>query len=288
MRKFLLIVPCHSIWNVDVNTVEENLGQLPEHWYLAPFQHEGRDHIAFIKHSILAIEQLVQDTEHQLLLFSGSQTKKVAGPISEAQSYYYMARKILLWAASNKKFPRSLEVEHIIINSCQNIINKLNHMKISVDELFTNFISTEEFALDSFENLIYSIYRFQQITKKYPEQITIFGFGFKKKRFLDYHSKAIDFAIDNITYVSIDPVPDYKDSYRLDAYLKDLLLKEEENALKLFRNDWYGVKPPLSTKKRDRNPYFRFPAYNSLFTANNSNQNHKEFYRSNIKGKMPW
>jgi hypothetical protein len=42
--------------------------------------------------------------------------------------------------------------------------------------------AAETFARDSFENLLFSIARFREITGSYPKQITVVGYDFKKQR----------------------------------------------------------------------------------------------------------
>jgi hypothetical protein len=42
--------------------------------------------------------------------------------------------------------------------------------------------AAETFARDSFENLLFSIARFREITGAYPKQITVVGYDFKKQR----------------------------------------------------------------------------------------------------------
>ncbi len=67
-------------------------------------------------------------------------------------------------------------------------------------------ISTEIFAKDSFENILFSICRFYELTRKYPSRITIVGFEFKKKRFVELHRPALRFPLERFSYVGIDPM----------------------------------------------------------------------------------
>lgn len=55
---------------------------------------------------------------------------------------------------------------------------------------------TEEYARDSHENLIFSICRFSEMTGNYPDQITVVGFEFKRKRFEDIHRYSISYPIE--------------------------------------------------------------------------------------------
>ena len=51
--------------------------------------------------------------------------------------------------------------------------------------------TTEEFALDSYENLLFALARFHEVSSRWPEKITVVGYGMKRKRsvFGFYHSE---------------------------------------------------------------------------------------------------
>ncbi|ODV61727.1 uncharacterized protein ASCRUDRAFT_23701, partial [Ascoidea rubescens DSM 1968] len=57
----------------------------------------------------------------------------------------------------------------------------------------------------SFENLLFSIERFNKATNNYFSKITIIGYDFKKRRFLDNYVKALRFPIQNVNYIGINP-----------------------------------------------------------------------------------
>lgn len=287
----LIIVPCHSIWNAFYeNSKEPNFGQSSDHWFLAPFQFEGNDHLAFINHGLRAIETLLNEfSNNSVVVFSGSQTKPEAGCISEAQSYYFLMRKLLQETHRNGR-TISAVFDDDITKRLRDIEKILLQLKITVEELFTHYIITEEFALDSFENLLFSIYRFQQFKTSFPENITIVGFGFKKRRFLEYHAKAIDFPIENMKYIAIDPLPTGYTPEELRHYIEELNTLELRNALELFAADWYGTQDQLSLKKKSRNPFKRSDAYQdvSLFPLNEAITDNKSFFEHYIKDEMPW
>jgi hypothetical protein len=52
-------------------------------------------------------------------------------------------------------------------------------------------LCTQEHARDSFENLLFSVCRFREVTGHYPRQITVASFEFKHARFADLHLKAL-------------------------------------------------------------------------------------------------
>ena len=43
-------------------------------------------------------------------------------------------------------------------------------------------IATEEYALDSYENLLFSVARFKEVTGVWPGRITVVGYGMKRRR----------------------------------------------------------------------------------------------------------
>ena len=51
--------------------------------------------------------------------------------------------------------------------------------------------TTEDYALDSFQNLLFSIARFRAVTEHYPSKITVVGYAFKRRRYTELHSRAI-------------------------------------------------------------------------------------------------
>lgn len=77
--------------------------------------------------------------------------------------------------------------------------------------LVTNLISpsfarvtTEEDALDSFQNLLFSIARFHEYTGRYPTKITIVGYEMKRRRFEELHRAAIRWPRERFEYIGID------------------------------------------------------------------------------------
>jgi hypothetical protein len=112
--------------------------------------------------------------------------------------------------------------------------------------------ATEEFATDSFTNLLYSICRFHQITGSYPRKITVVSFSFKQARFEDYHAHALHWPAELFSYVGVDP----PESTGFDLALA--ADGEHHNAAKLFKDDPYGCySPVLQEKRRERNPFLR-------------------------------
>ncbi|ODV95920.1 hypothetical protein PACTADRAFT_19239, partial [Pachysolen tannophilus NRRL Y-2460] len=220
-KDHLIILPCHAIWKFYAPFSNNNPGEDIDEWELASFQKPSKDHLILIKHLQKTIEILNTDIAKSTLIISGGQTKKQCGPISEALSYYLLG--------------------------C--------NLKI-VDEKNSDSIFLEEFARDSFENLVFAISRFKQIYNSYPKKITIVGYEFKKSRFLDYHVKAIKFPVTNVEYVGIDPqLDDSTPENEKEKFQKDLKENEYAFALKFFMSDEFGIKAPLAVKKEQRDPF---------------------------------
>lgn len=64
--------------------------------------------------------------------------------------------------------------------------------------------TTEEYALDSFQNLLFSIARFHEFTGRYPEEITVIGYDMKRKRFTELHRAALRWPLSRFHYVGMD------------------------------------------------------------------------------------
>lgn len=214
-RTHLIILPCHSIW-----VPGPTLGISQDEWFLAPFQIEGKDHLCFREHIEISIAELANDP-NSLLIISGGATKKEAGEVSEARSYFELAKLMF-----DKTSP------------------------------FLQRIELEEYARDSFENVLFLICKFFESVGAYPTQITIVGFEFKRERFIKYHlSQALLFPESNIYYVGNSPDPTDLSKSERDDYFDSLSSSEYQFAVKHFQNDWYGLRNPLRSKRAARNPF---------------------------------
>lgn len=41
---------------------------------------------------------------------------------------------------------------------------------------------TEEFAMDSYQNLLFAFARFHEVTGRWPAKVTVVGYGMKRRR----------------------------------------------------------------------------------------------------------
>lgn len=122
-------------------------------------------------------------------------------------------------------------------------------------------MTTENFALDSFENLLFSIARFREFAGRYPARVTVVGYKMKKSRFEELHAKAIRWPVKGFYdrqrkwhYVGID---DDADAESLAAEYEG----EKIKGFRLFERDMYGCHGALQAKRRMRNPTRRFHSY---------------------------
>lgn len=186
-------------------------------WYLLPYQKDQGLPVLLSSHIKKGIE-LIQTDLSSALIFSGGQTRRDVGPTSEAASYFYLASE--------------------------------KHWMNSVD----NRVFLEEYARDSFENLLFSVCRFREIYGKYPMKIKVVGFDFKAKRFQELHRKAIGFPEQNFSYVGV--------LSNHPKFNKEKAESGELIAIESFKSDLYGCNDPtLYTKREKRNPFHRTVPY---------------------------
>lgn len=65
--------------------------------------------------------------------------------------------------------------------------------------------TTETYALDSYQNILFSIARFHEVTGRYPSQMTVVGYEMKRRRFEDLHRTAIRFPTAVFEYIGLEP-----------------------------------------------------------------------------------
>ena len=102
---------------------------------------------------------------YNIYICTSGETRPLAGPRSEAFAYWQVAQILL----------ESMDEED------------------EVKELLRNRMVTGEYARDSYENLLFSICRFSEMTGNYPNKITVVGFEFKRHRFENIHRRAINY-----------------------------------------------------------------------------------------------
>eukprot|EP00527_Entomoneis_sp_CCMP2396_P007849 CAMPEP_0198148324 /NCGR_PEP_ID=MMETSP1443-20131203/40879_1 /TAXON_ID=186043 /ORGANISM="Entomoneis sp., Strain CCMP2396" /LENGTH=331 /DNA_ID=CAMNT_0043812981 /DNA_START=151 /DNA_END=1143 /DNA_ORIENTATION=+ len=215
----LIIVAGHS---VTTSGHLEDADHDEADWFLLDYQKRRGLPEAIAAH-IKAGVQAANSDPHGLLVFSGGETRATAGPDTEGSSYFRVTDAMNWWPRKSNVRSRTL---------------------------------AEEFATDSFQNLLFSICRFYEVTGRYPEKITVVSFTFKERRFAELHAKALRWPSSQFFYVGVDPSP--SDGFKLEEASKG----EMENAAKPFEDDPYGCNSPVLREKRAlRNPFYRTPPY---------------------------
>ncbi|PNY03240.1 hypothetical protein L195_g026565, partial [Trifolium pratense] len=110
---------------------------------------------------------------------------------------------------------------------------------------------TEEHARDSFENLLFSVCRFRELTGTYPQNITVVSYDFKEDRFANLHRSAIGFPESRFFYAGTPATSNSKEA----------ALKGEELVRTQFSRDPYGCRGSLYHKKLKRDPFHRSIPY---------------------------
>ncbi|CAG8460974.1 4942_t:CDS:2 [Paraglomus occultum] len=247
--KDLILVAGHAIYIGDnFEDIEDD-----ENWVLEKFQRDGQVK-TFLKHIQRGVE-LAQQNEESLLIFSGGQTRPAAGARSEAQSYWVMSNKFnhdhFLPFQCVVSFD-SLLTGRAFVHSKQLLAQTLSFFSNLGISPLDNFprATTEEYARDSYENLLFSLCRFYEFTGHYPRNVTVVGFEFKKKRFIELHRAAVKFPEERFSYVGIDPdrIIQGKQPKKIDVF-------------ESFKNDLYGCSGKLREKKLARNPFRRSHPY---------------------------
>jgi hypothetical protein len=173
---------------------------------------EPRFYIEHIRH---AVELAAADAD-AVLIFSGTQTFAAAGPRTEAQGYWMLAKHYGWWGAPPVR----------------------------------QRATTEEFALDSFQNVLFSICRFREFAGEWPSRITVVGWGFKERRFVDLHRDALRFPRERFTYAAVNNP----------AHV-EMTEPEEAANCNAFAADPYGSSGSLAEKRSARNPFHRHHGY---------------------------
>jgi hypothetical protein len=181
-------------------------------WFLQSFQ-RGEPPF-YIGHIRAGIDVAGRDPS-SLLVFSGGQTRREAGPRSEAQSYWNLAEYFCWW---------------------------------SIPEV-SGRATTEEFARDSFENLLFAICRFKEWTGRYPQKIRVVSWAFKEERF-GLHRDALRFPKERLEFVGANQPVDLGGAQ-----------KGEAKAIAAFKADPYGTGDDLGRKRADRDPFHRVNPY---------------------------
>ncbi|MBX7219865.1 MAG: hypothetical protein K1Y36_07955 [Blastocatellia bacterium] len=230
----LILVPCHAVYLSECNGDPRS----DKAWWLQSFQ--AGEPPFYIEHIQAGVE-LAKAHPDALLMFSGGQTRREAGPLSEAESYRKVAVMYDWWAG--REVAERAQVE--------------------------------EFARDSFENLLFGICRMRECTGIWPSRVSVVGWEFKARRF-DLHRAALRFPAQHFCYHGVNNPP------ALEAAIRG----EEQFALEPFSRSPYGGEPVLEQKRQARNPFQRTHSYHRTCPDLAALLNYRE--NTLFSGILPW
>lgn len=212
--KNAIVVCAHAVYHGGPKLRPAQMAEMDKYWTLKPFQQgEGIEYISHIQRGVT----LAAQDQSALLIFSGGQTRP-PHILSEAQSYHDVACAFTFWGK-------------------RDVLSRT---------------TTEEFARDSIDNLLFSIARFQECVGSLPDNVTIISWRFKEARFR-HHAWSIRWPHSRFHFEGVG-VPD-------DLQLAE---QEEQHTLDKFKADCSGYgagENGLYVKKLQRNPFRRQHGY---------------------------
>lgn len=208
-RTHLVLVCCHATYRGVGDPNDETSWILQDFQKSNPSTGKQGEHLTFLEH-IHAAAAIVARDPNALLLFSGGKTQSLVD-LSEAESYR-----------------RVYEIKND-----------------ALDAALDDRINTEPHATDSYQNLLFSLLRFRDLTTSYPARVTLITHAFKSQRFLELHGPALKYPATNLRVLGMNP-PFTRDE------LEDVQKGERVRGYELFERDLYGVKEVLGGKRRGR------------------------------------
>ena len=181
-------------------------------WYLEPYQRTPGQAAALVAHMKAGVA-IANANEDSILLFSGGTTRAPAGSLSEATSYYLVSRASGFFGAGDAVAKRAF---------------------------------TEERARDSYENVLFSIARFRELTGEVPRRLTVVGYEFKRARFENEHLAALRWPADRFAYEGTPAAS---------AEREKTSGEREAGVREAFARDPYGCGAELGGKRASRDPF---------------------------------
>lgn len=211
----LVVVTGHAVFT----GTDFSKAQDADSWYLEEYQQRQGPAVvdSFVEHIRVGVREAAANPR-AVLLFSGGATRESAGPLSEALSYYRVASALGFFGD---------------------------------DDALRARVHTEEYARDSFENLLFSMCRFHELTGTWPRNVTVIGYAFKEVRFRSYHRAAIDFPASRFHYIGTG-VPNVEEA-----------AAGEREVVQAWAGDPYacGADSELAQKRHARDPFARGVPY---------------------------
>ena len=126
--------------------------------------------------------------------------------------------------------------------SYANLIAENEYFGLLPQEIAETSTLIEDRALDSYQNILFSLTLFHSTFHCWPTHLTLISHAFKKHRLLDLHCGAIGFDVRRVRFVGIDP-----EGY--DDEGDDGVRRAEEE----WREDGHGRGEGLRGKRERRN-----------------------------------
>eukprot|EP00754_Rhynchopus_humris_P006417 Rhum_TRINITY_DN13095_c0_g1::Rhum_TRINITY_DN13095_c0_g1_i2::g.56867::m.56867 len=164
----------------------------------------------YLRHMQRGVE-LAAENPRAAVVYSGGQTRGPAGPRSEGASYWVASAAEGWWG----------------------------HPEVA------SRAWVEEYARDSFENLLFSMCRFREVYGVYPRWVTVVSYSYKRERFESLHREALRFPLSRFKYVGVDPESNpYTDAGNIEKFTADPYgCGEKSTALRSSRNPFHRTAP---------------------------------------------
>lgn len=211
--KNLVLVAGHAVYT----GLDFSLAKQESSWFLESYQKVPGEAQSFIDHIELGVKEASNDPE-AMLLFSGGQTRQEAGPRSEGLSYWVVAEAASWFDTQGVR----------------------------------NRTFTEEHARDSFENLLFGLCRFYELTGHYPNHVTVVSYTLKQVRFSTLHREAVQFPSERFSFIGT-PIPPLAKGAQ----------EGEARTVAAFSKDPYGCTGELQQKRLHRDPFAVGPIHPS-------------------------
>lgn len=210
----LIIVPCHGTYS----GLDYAQWKGEENWALEPYFRgtNGAFVQAMVDHIRGGVQILASEGTRALLIFSGGQTRTQAGPRSEATSYHNVAEANGFFGF----FDKDAEKEEVSPPPSPVSPRGVVEERVPAFRRHPLYrrVFSEEFARDSYENIIFSICRFHEIVGAYPKEISVVGFEYKRRRFVEFHRAALRFPPNQFHYIGIDMAATAKRTHLSDEH----------------------------------------------------------------------
>jgi hypothetical protein len=262
----LVLVAGHAVYT----GVDFHLANREDSWFLEPYQQVEGEAQSFVDHIALGASLAARDPS-ALLLFSGGQTRSAAGPRSEGLSYWVVAEAAGWFAEEVGKAAREAERERGGDERAQQAAAEGAVASVRARAY------TEEHARDSFENLMFGLCRFYEVTGHYPRHVTVVSYTLKQRRFEEVHRAALRFPPSRFSFVGT-PIPPAAVGAQ----------EGEARTVAGFAKDPYGCDPKgeLAAKRTRRDPFAVGPPHASRCPAMAELLRHCE--PEQYAGPVPW